>query len=260
MFLTFHGRPRMSHEVEHHIHESPTSMTMPLVILAVASIVAGFLGFPHSLARVIGIKHETNHFEHFLEPVFAREGGAVLEEKAAGQIAAGAKEEEHTNPMEYGLMFLSVLAALAGWGTAWKFYRHTDKGFTEPIAEKTPPLYKVLYHKYFVDEAYDYAFTGRRKIGNTRLGVMGLGEAASWFDTHIIDGTVNFAGWLTRGVGWLSSMWDKIVIDGIAVNGPAYFAQALSVPVKLLQWGLVQWYALVMVVGLVGFVAYYTFR
>src|SRR3954470_633656 len=142
MYLTFHGRPRMSHEVEHHIHESPTSMTMPLVILAVASIVAGFLGFPHSLARVIGIKHETDHFEHFLEPVFAREGGAVLEEKAAGQIAAGAKEEEHTNPMEYGLMFLSVLAALAGWGTAWKFYRHTDKGFTEPIAEKTPPLYK----------------------------------------------------------------------------------------------------------------------
>src|SRR5207253_8687901 len=86
------------------------------------------------------------------------------------------------------------------------------------------------------------------------LGVMGLGEAASWFDTHIIDGTVNFAGWLTRGVGWLSSMWDKIVIDGIAVNGPAYFAQALSYPVKLLQWGLVQWYALVMVVGLVYFV------
>ena len=86
------------------------------------------------------------------------------------------------------------------------------------------------------------------------------GEAASWFDTHIIDGTVNFAGWLTRGDGWLSSMWDKIVIDGIAVNGPAYFAQALSYPVKLLQWGLVQWYALVMVVGLVGFVAYYTFR
>src|SRR4051812_42015516 len=135
MFLTFHGRPRMSHEVEHHIHESPTSMTMPLVILAGASLVAAVLGFPHSLPRVIGIKHETNHFEHFLEPVFAREGGAVLEEKAAGQIVAGAKEEEHTNPMEYGLMFLSVLAALAGWGPAWKFYRHTDKGFTEPIAE-----------------------------------------------------------------------------------------------------------------------------
>jgi len=260
MFLTFHGRPRMSHEVEHHIHESPTTMTLPLVILAIMSIVAGFMGFPHSLARAIGLKHETNHFEHFLEPVFSREAGAVLNEKAAGQAEAGAKEEEHTNSMEYVLMFLSVGAAFAGWGMAWRTYRHADKGYLEPIAEKAPPLYTLLYNKYFVDEGYDYAFTGRRKVGNTRLGVMGLGEASSWFDSHIVDGTVNFAGWLTRATAWLSSMFDKIAIDGIAVNGPAYFAKALSVPVKLLQWGLVQWYALVMVVGLVGFVAYYTFR
>src|SRR5262249_29530873 len=111
-----------------------------------------------------------------------------------------------------------------------------------------------LYNKYFVDEGYDYAFTGRRKVGNTRLGVMGLGDAASWFDTHVVDGLVNFTGWLTRGSAWLSSMFDKIVIDGIGVNGPAYFAWLLSFPVKLLQWGLVQWYALVMIVGLVYFV------
>src|SRR5215472_8359886 len=49
MYLTFHGKPRMSHEVEHHIHESPASMTGPLVILALCSVFAGFLGFPHSL-------------------------------------------------------------------------------------------------------------------------------------------------------------------------------------------------------------------
>jgi NADH-quinone oxidoreductase subunit L len=260
MFLTFHGHPRMSHEVEHHIHESPTSMTMPLVILAIASIVAGFIGFPHSLARVFGLKHETNHFERFLAPVFSRETGVLESGGKAAQVSAGIKEEEHTNPMEYGLMLLSVLAGLAGWGSAWKFYRHADKGYTEPLAEKAPPVYDLLYNKYFVDEAYDYAFTGRRKVGNTRLGVMALGDASSWFDTHIIDGTVNFAGWLTRGTAWLSGMWDKIVVDGVFVNGPAYFAKALSYPVKLLQWGLVQWYALVMVVGLVGFVAYYTFR
>src|SRR5256886_16043543 len=49
MYLTFHGRPRMSHEVEHHIHESPKSMTLPTVILAFSSLFAGFLGWPHSL-------------------------------------------------------------------------------------------------------------------------------------------------------------------------------------------------------------------
>src|SRR6202046_3218294 len=49
MYLTFHGRPRMSHEAEHHIHESPASMTGPLVVLALCAIVAGWLGWPHSL-------------------------------------------------------------------------------------------------------------------------------------------------------------------------------------------------------------------
>ena len=53
-------------------------------------------------------------------------------------------------------------------------------------------------NKYYVDEGYDYAFTGRRKVGDVRLGVMGLGEASSWFDSHVIDGTVNAAGWMTR--------------------------------------------------------------
>src|SRR5215471_4536701 len=62
MYLTFHGHARMSHEVEHHIHESPKSMTMPLVVLAICAIGAGWLGMPHSLGG-------SNRFEKFLEPV-----------------------------------------------------------------------------------------------------------------------------------------------------------------------------------------------
>jgi hypothetical protein len=58
----------------------------------------------------------------------------------------------------------------------------------------------LLYNKWFVDEGYDYVFTGRRKIGNIRLGAMGAGEASSWFDTKIIDGAVNDVGWVTRAV------------------------------------------------------------
>jgi NADH-quinone oxidoreductase subunit L len=118
----------------------------------------------------------------------------------------------------------------------------------------------VLYNKYYVDEGYDYAFTGRRKVGNTRLGAMGAGEASSWFDSHIIDGTVNGAGWITRLSGTLTSWWDKWIIDGVLVNGPAILSRMLSYPMRLLEWGLVQWYALVMVLGLVGFVAYYSWR
>src|SRR5579862_4456688 len=170
MFLTFHGRPRMSHDVEHHIHESPKSMTMPLVILAVCAISAGWLGWPHSLGG-------SDRFAKFLDPVFAREAVVFQEEGKTAQFAAGEKEEEHTSPMEYALMSLSVGAAFVGWGMAWRAYRDAGKGYTEPIAVAAPPVYDLLYNKYYVDEAYDYAFTGCRKVGAVRLGVMGLGEA-----------------------------------------------------------------------------------
>jgi len=250
MYLTFHGKPRMSHDVEHHIHESPKSMTMPLVVLAFFSIFAGFLGWPHSLKG-------SDRFSEYLSPVFAPASQALEEGGRPGKVAAGIREEEHTSNAEYLLMFLSLGVAFGGWGLAWRAYRHADKGYREPIAVAAPPFYKVLYNKYFVDEGYDYLFTGRRKLGPVRLGVMGLGEASAAFDTKIIDGTVNGAGWMTRFVGTLSRLWDTWVIDGILVNGPAILARLVSYPVRLVQWGLVQWYALVMIVGLLGFVVYY---
>src|SRR5205085_719065 len=66
MYLTFGSTPRMTPEVESHVHESPKSMTVPLVILAAFAIFAGYLGLPHSLGG-------SNRFEKFLEPVFAGE-------------------------------------------------------------------------------------------------------------------------------------------------------------------------------------------
>src|SRR5246500_2190102 len=100
IYLTFCSKPRMSHEVEHHIHESPASMTMPLVVLAVMSLFAGFLGFPQSLARLVGIHGETNRFEAYLAPVFAKEAPVLAKEEPA-QLAAGTKEEEKTSGTEY---------------------------------------------------------------------------------------------------------------------------------------------------------------
>ncbi len=253
IYLTFYSKPRMSHDVEHHIHESPTSMTMPLVVLAVCSLFAGFLGWPHSLGG-------SDRFAHFLNPVFAREAQVLNEEGKAGQVAAGEKEEEHTSPTEYVLMFLSVAAAGIGYFMAGRSYANADKGYTEPIAAAAPPVYNTLLNKYYVDEGYDYVFTGRRKVGDVRLGVMGLGEASSWFDSNVVDGAVNAAGWLTRLTATISSWWDKWIIDGVGVNGPAILARMLSYPARLFEWGLVQWYALVMTAGLVGFVFYYVYH
>jgi NADH-quinone oxidoreductase subunit L len=254
IYLTFYSKPRMSHEVEHHIHESPMSMTMPLVILAVCSVFAGFLGWPHSLGG-------SDRFARFLDPVFAHgEARVLVEAGKAGQVAAGEKEEEHTSPTEYLLMFLSVAAAGAGWFMAGRSYRNADKGYVEPLASASAPVYNTLLNKYYVDEGYDYVFTGRRKTGDVRLGVLGAGEASSWFDTHVVDGAVNAAGSITRGTATFSSWWDKWIIDGIGVNGPAIVARMLSYPARLFEWGLVQWYALVMTAGLVGFAFYYVYH
>ena len=240
VFLTFYGQPRMSHDVEHHIHESPKSMTVPLIILAFCSVTAGWLGWPASLGG-------SNHFEHFLEPVFSAE-------------SEPSHPVEGNRELEIGLMLVSVAAACAGGGLAWRSYGKAGKDYQEPIAATAPPVYNTLLNKYYVDEAYDYAFTGRKKVGPVRLGAMGLGEASSWFDSRILDGLVNGAGWMTRAFSSVSKWFDKWIIDGVGVNGPAMLARVMSYPARALQWGLVQWYALVMVVGLVGFVYYYAFR
>jgi NADH-quinone oxidoreductase subunit L len=245
IYLTFWSPSRVvSHEIEHHIHESPKSMTVPLVILAFFSLTAGWLGWPASLGG-------SNHFEKFLEPVFANHMEAA---------EAAPAHEEGPRGTEFLLMALSVTAAFAGLFLARRAYKTAGKGYTEPIAVAAPPLYNTLLNKYYVDEGYDYVFTGRRKVGDIRLGVMGLGEASSWFDTNVIDGAVNAAGWITRLTATVSSWWDKWIIDGIGVNGPAILARMLSYPARLFEWGLVQWYALVMTAGLVGFAFYYVYH
>jgi NADH-quinone oxidoreductase subunit L len=243
IYLTFWSPSRVvSHEVEHHIHESPKSMTWPLVILAFFSIFAGYLNVSESMG---GAKR----IDKFLEPVFTHQ---AEKEGAAGESGPGLTE--------YLLMGLSIAAAGAGWLMARSAYGNAGKGYREPIEAAAPPVYDTLLNKYYVDEGYDYLVTGRRKVGDVRLGVMGLGEASSWFDSHVIDGAVNAAGWITRATATFSSWWDKWIIDGIGVNGPAILARMLSYPARLFEWGLVQWYALVMTAGLVGFAFYYVYH
>jgi NADH-quinone oxidoreductase subunit L len=239
IYLTFLSPSRVtSHEVEHHIHESPKSMTVPLVILAFFSITAGYLNWP------------STSFEKFLEPVFVTHA----------ETAEAPAREEGSRGIEFLLMGLSVAVAFGGWYLASRYYKKAAKDYTEPIAAAAPSVYNTILNKYYVDEGYDYLFTGRRKVGDVRLGAMGLGEASSWFDTYVIDGAVNAAGWMTRLTATISKWWDTWIIDGIGVNGPAILARLLSYPARLFEWGLVQWYALVMTAGVVGFVFYYVYH
>ncbi len=160
IYLTFWSPSRVtSHEVEHHIHESPKSMTWPLVILAFFSIFAGYLNVSESMG---GAKR----IDKFLEPVFA---DTTEKETPAGESGPGLTE--------YLLMGLSIAAAGAGWLMARSAYGNAGKGYTEPIAAAAPPVYDVLLNKYYVDEGYDYVLTGRRKIGRCAAGRDGAGRS-----------------------------------------------------------------------------------
>ena len=178
MLLTFYGKSRMTHEVEHHVHESPASMTLPLQVLAVGSVVAGWLGIPHVIGHLV---HVGNAFEHFLEPVFEH----PVKIGSHGSDAA-----------EWGLMGVSVGIALAGLMLARQFYL-TNPALPESLMNRFHGLYTTLLNKYWVDEIYDALIVQPVKLISTYL-------LWKFVDVLIIDGIVNGSGKLVQANGaWL---------------------------------------------------------
>jgi NADH-quinone oxidoreductase subunit L len=230
--MTFFGNSRVDHEAEHHLHESPSSMTVPLIILAGLSIVGGWVGWPESLGG-------SDRFSKFLEPVMAKhvEEGA---EAAASQAASGAS-------MEYILMLLSVLVACFGIWLAYCWYIQQPE-VPGKIEAKFPFLYKLLYNKYYVDQLYDAMFVNRVKDLALTLGA---------FDVNFINGLgVDGSGWLTRVTSSISGVWDSWIVDGL-VNLAARIVWLFSWPVRMLQTGRVARYALFMLLGVMIFLGYY---
>jgi NADH-quinone oxidoreductase subunit L len=178
VFLTFFGSSRMDPQVEKHVHESPPSMTVPLMLLAVLSVVGGWVGMPALIGNVF---HLPNVFEEWLAPVFGHGAEGAAHGGAHPPVA-----------LELGLMGASVAVALCGIGLAYYLYRvRTEK--PKQIAEAVPGLYDVVYNKYYVDEIYDI-FIVRRIVD----GSVWLWQA---FDAAVIDGIVNGVASLVRGAG-----------------------------------------------------------
>jgi NADH-quinone oxidoreductase subunit L len=210
----------------HGPHESPKAMTWPLMILAVGSIVAGFVGVPAALAG-------SNAIATFLEESFA---GAVHEEHHISHAA------------EYALMALSIAVAAFGIFLAHRFYV-TDPSIAARLAQRWPGVHRLLYNKYFVDEAYDATV-----IRGTMASARGLWTV----DRNVVDGVVNGTGKVTLVTSWLSSLTDKSVVDGL-VNAVGRVMEESSFTFRRLQTGLVQNYALFMLFGVFAFVTVYLF-
>jgi NADH-quinone oxidoreductase subunit L len=223
LFETFYGMSRIPVESEGHIHESPKTMAVPLMILAFFSIVSGWLALPV-------LWGEQSPFERFLEPSLR---GV---EKDAGSITFG----HHTLLVEYALMAGLVAFVVLGFWLAYKLYLEQPKLHTK-LAASWPRLHNLLVHKYYVDEIYDALFVNRIKD---------LSTALSFFDSKVIDGLcVDGAGWLVRAFSRISMWWDKWVVDAL-VNTLGWFPKFLSMPVRMFQTGVFSTYAVFILIGL----------
>jgi NADH-quinone oxidoreductase subunit L len=167
IYLTFFGRERMAADVKSHIHESPRSMTVPLVALAVLSVVGGYIGMPH----IFGI---TNHFEKWLEPVMA--GGR--HHATSHALASGAGE----TGTELLLMALTVALVVAAILAARYYYEKNPEAATA-LRKRLSGPHRLVLNKYYVDEIYDAIVV--RPVINSSLFLWIM------FDVRVIDGFIN---------------------------------------------------------------------
>jgi NADH-quinone oxidoreductase subunit L len=181
-----------------HLHDAPPSMAIPLIVLAIGSIGAGYIGVPHALGG-------SNRIERFLEPSFEVSESARLGPTTAVDTAprVGVTEttlrlqSEITNDMgeegdstELMLMVLSSAIAIAGIVIAVYFWLR-NRAAADAMARRMHVLYNLLCNKYYVDEIYDAAIVQPIRLLSTR----GLWKGV---DVGIVDGTVNGVGTVVR--------------------------------------------------------------
>ena len=229
VIMSFFGKFRGGEKMEKHLHESAGAMTWPLVLLAAGSLLVGFVGVPHALMG-------SNRIESFLEP-------AIL---AGG--AHPASLATHHAGTEILFALISITIAVTGLFLAYHFYVRRPE-LPRALAENWPGIHRVAYNKYYVDELYNATV-----IRGTLKGC----DKLFGFDAHVVDGVVNGTARGTWLSGVVSNLADMKLVDG-AVNLVGTTFTALSGVFRRIQTGLVQNYALVMLVGIFLLVATFYF-
>ncbi len=234
VFLTFHGERRVAaaapahpeeeepaaHPHPHvphdhvHLHDAPPAMAFALIVLAVGSVLAGYIGVPHALGG-------HNALGTWLAPSFqaaapaeagtmamgpstalgAGEGDATATHPStslgageAGAPGSGENEAAKTRT-ELRLMIVSSLIALLGIGLAW-FLWIRNLALVDRIARSFPGLHTLLLNKYYVDEVYDAAIVQPIRV---------ISQEGLWkgFDVKVVDGAVNGTGAIVNGWAWM---------------------------------------------------------
>ena len=214
VFLTFFGKPRYN-EKKVRVHESPQNMLVPLIILAICSVIGGWVAAPHLVGG-------SDYFESFVHPVFASyEAQPVVAQQES--LAGGASTEGgiQPNPEMEVLQAVTgppVIAAVLGLLLAWWFCIRKPSAATKAI-RNLHGLYTLVYNKYYVDELYAALFI----------------RPLLWISTNVLWHTI-----------------DEKIIDG-AVNGTAHISREMGGRLREIQSGNARTYATWVVIGAVGF-------
>jgi len=251
-----------AHDKDLKPHESPRSMTLPLIVLAVGSVVAGLVGIPHALTGGANL----NIFERWLEPVIVNVNRTPATRLHTAQPAPGegsvaapseAREAESSNgepahepvdSKEYLLMLLSLAVAAGGIYLGRVFYVKRPE-LPKVWAAKLRPLYTLSFNKWYWDDLLDVKGVEAGKALNNAL----------WdVDSTFVDGGVNGSAWVTRFWSTVSGWWDKWVID-LAVNATGWITRAGSFVLRTVQTGFWQNYALLFAAGLFLILLYYVY-
>jgi NADH-quinone oxidoreductase subunit L len=250
-------------------HESPASMWVPLVVLAVLATLGGFLGIGPAFRFMTGSEHPGGKLNivTWLSPVIWSPAGATGGEHGSEPLAEGshaatpapeaegasgfnlAHSVESSTHSELGTEWIFIVISLVAAGIGmllgglFYFWRPS---LPDVWARRLRPLYLASYNKYWVDEFYGWAVTRR---------TMDAARAVFTFDSKFVDGIVNGLAALTRGVSRIVGGIDKYFVDGLVNTIAAFIARLMSPLFRAAQTGFTQNYALVMVVGLMIAVA-----
>jgi NADH-quinone oxidoreductase subunit L len=228
VFLAFHGpspaasaahagpspAPSAPHAGGHgahsHLHDAPPAMAFALVVLAIGSVVAGYVGLPHVLGG-------SNRIERFLEPSFTAEHGTAAETAARETAPSdGAQADRATEELE--LMGVSSLVAVGGIGIAVFFFLR-NRGAADALATRFSTLHRLLLNKYYVDELYTAAVVRPIAI---------VSEEGLWkgVDVHVIDGSVNGVAGV---VGGTSQLLRRIQTGSVRVYAASVFLGVVTI-------------------------------
>ncbi len=201
IYMTFYGESRVEKHAAEHIHESPKVMTIPLIILAVLSVIGGYIGVPQFLGNIVGW-HNSDIFVHFLAPVFHT-----------------MPEHEMSVSTDSWLMIGSITMAILGVFFAWYVYLKSKMQPAKNAAESLPGFYRLVLNKYYVDEIYNAIII---------KPLMWVSESFLWkiFDVGVVDGAVNGSAHVTQ---WASTKLRKIQTGDFQVYVMLFLIGVISV-------------------------------